>query len=91
MTEWILQSSLNWFIFSFNLKIKSCLYLICFDTVIFQLTTPSSLLDSGIYRLHTVTSILGNFEFEAQLFVNPKIEKEEKETRFFSGTFEGEV
>ena len=57
----------------------------------FQLTTPSSLLDPGIYRLHTVTSILKNFEFEAQLFVNPKIETGEKETPFFSGTFKGKV
>ena len=57
----------------------------------FQLTIPSTLLDSGIYRLHTVTSILGNFEFETQLFVHPKIAAEEKETPFFSGTFKGEV
>ena len=30
-----------------------------------------------------------DFEFEAQLFVNPKIEKEEKRTPLFSGTFKG--
>ena len=57
----------------------------------FQLTTPSSLLDSGIKRLHTVTSIFEKFEFEAQLFVNPEIETEEKETPFFRGTFKGKV
>ena len=57
----------------------------------FQLTSPSSLLAPGINRLHTVTSILKNFEFETQLFVNPKFETKEKETPFFSGTFEGEV
>ena len=57
----------------------------------FKLTTPSSLLDPGINRVHTVTSILKTFKFEAQLFVNPKIETEEKETPFIYGTFEGKV
>ena len=57
----------------------------------FQLTTPSSLLDPGIYRLHTVTSIIKDFDFEAELYVNPKIEKEEKMTPFFTGTFKEEV
>ena len=56
-----------------------------------QLTTPSSLLDAGIYRLHTVTSILKNFDFEPQLFVNPKFEGKEKETPCYSGTFEGKA
>ena len=58
---------------------------------IFQLTTPSCLLDAGIYRLHTVTSILKNFDFEPQLFVNPKFKTIEKEASFYSGTFEGKV
>merc|ERR1719450_237953 len=56
--------------------------------VIKLLTTPSGLLDAGIYRLRSVTSIFENFEFEPQLFVNPKFETEEKETPFYSGTFE---
>ena len=56
-----------------------------------KLTTPSSLLDAGINRLHTVTSILKKFDFEPQLFVNPQFEKEEKETPYFSGNFEGKV
>ena len=54
-----------------------------------KLTTPSSLLDAGLYRLHTVTSILKNFDFEPQLFVNPKFEMEEKHTPHYCGTFEG--
>jgi len=55
------------------------------------LTTPSGLLDAGIYRLHTVTSIIKKFDFESQLFVNPKFETKEKEASFYSGTFEGKV
>ena len=58
---------------------------------IFKLTRPISLLDAGIYRLHTVTSILKQFDFELQLFVNPKFDSEEKETPFYSGTFLGKV
>ena len=56
-----------------------------------QLTTPTGLLEPGLKRLHTVTSIFKNFEFEAQLFVNPKFVTEEKDTPFFCGTFEGNV
>ena len=41
----------------------------------FQLTSPSCLLEAGILRLNSVTSILKNFEFDSQLYVNPtKIE-----------------
>ena len=58
---------------------------------LFQLTRPTSLLDAGINRLHTVTSILKQFDFEVQLFVNPKFQTEEKETPFYSGTFLGNV
>ena len=57
----------------------------------FQLTTPTGLLEPGLKRLHTVTSIFKNFEFEAQLFVNPKFETDEKDAPFYSGTFEGTV
>ena len=69
------------------------IFILIFSTffLIFQLTTPTSLLDAGIYRLHSVTSILKNFDFELQLFVNPKFEPEEKETPFYSGTFLGKV
>jgi len=39
--------------------------------VVKLLTTPSCLLDPGILRLSSVTSVLKNIEFESQIFVNP--------------------
>ena len=57
----------------------------------FKLTTPSCLLDAGIYRLHTVTWIMKEFDYEVQLFVNPKFKEMEKEAKFYSGTFKGKV
>ena len=57
----------------------------------FKLTTPSCLLDAGIYRLYTVTSILKDFDYKVQLFVNPKFKKLEKEGQFYFGTFKGKV
>ena len=57
----------------------------------FQLTTPSGLLEPGLKRLHTVNSIFENFEFQAQLFVNPKFEADQRDAPFYFGTFEGNV
>ena len=62
-----------------------------FDILYFKLTTPSCLLDAGIYRLYTVTSILKEFDYTVQLFVNQKFKKLEKEAQFYSGNFEGKV
>ena len=58
---------------------------------IIGVVAPTSLLEPCIRRLHTVTSIFKNFEFETQLFVNPKFETEEKDTPFFCGTFQENV
>lgn len=42
-----------------------------FYNLCYKLTTPSCLLDPGILRLSSVTSVLKNIEFESQIFVNP--------------------
>ena len=67
-----------------------------FNIIYFKLTAPTCLLDAGIYRLYTVTSILRypgdiDFDYTVQLFVNPKFVKVEKEAQFYSGTFKGKV
>jgi len=56
--------------------------------VINLLTKPSCLLDAGLNRLRTVTSILKNFDFEPQLYVNPKFARYNDDAPFYCGTFE---
>ena len=71
-------------------KVSPWYILLAFDRKdVVQMIFPSGLLEPGIRRLYTVTSILENFEFEPQLFVHPLSIKKEASTPFFSGSFRG--
>ena len=50
---------------------------------------PTCLLEPGIRRLHSVSSIFRNFEFETQLFINPEKIEDYENAEFYTGSFAG--